>query len=179
MRPSRQALAGAFAAAVCVGAAGAALADCTDPALPGVDWRRCTMHSREFIDANLTGAKLKDGRFTRANFSNSNLSDIDGRRAKFIAAIARKTNFEGARLSGADFTDADLSKASFKGADLYRAQFQGAVLRGADLTGANTENADMLDADLSGARWVDGKTICAQGSIGQCKLEATPSGVSG
>ena len=179
MRLSRRFVARAFAAVVGIGGSGAALADCTDPPLPGVDWRRCTMHSREFVEADLTGAKLKDGRFTRANFSNSNLSLIDGRRAKFIDATARKTNFEGARLSGADFTKADLSEASFKNADLYRAQLQGAKLRGADFSGANTANADMLDADLSGARWVDGKTICAPGSIGQCKLEATSSGVSG
>jgi uncharacterized protein YjbI with pentapeptide repeats len=156
-----------------------ALADCAEPPQPGVDWRGCTMHSREFVDADLSQAKLRDGRFTRADFSNANLSGIDGRRAKFIDAVARKTSFEGARLSGADFTNADLAEANFKNADLYRAQFQGANLRGVNLTGAKIESADMADADLSGARWIDGKTICAEGSIGQCKLEATPERVSG
>lgn len=151
-----------------------AFADCADPPQPGVDWRRCTMHNRDFIDADLTGAKLKSGRFTRVDFSGTDLSKVDGRRAKFIDAVARKAKFDGARLTRADFTEADLTDVSFRNADLYGAQLQGAILKGADLTGAKLEDADLARADLSGARWVDGKTICAEGSIGQCKLGATP-----
>ena len=30
------------------------------------------------------------------------------------------------------------------------------------------EEVDLLRADLSGATWIDGRTICAEGSIGQC-----------
>lgn len=157
---------------------GAALADCTDPPQPKVDWRRCNMHAREFVNANLSDAKLKDGRFTQVDFSGSNLSGIDGRRAKFIAAVARKSNFDDARLIGADFTEANLSQATLKNANLYGAQLQSAVLRGADLTGANLDNASMAYADLSGARWTDGKTICAEGSIGQC-IPKSSSGASG
>ncbi len=158
--------------------AGPSLADCTDPPVPGVDWRRCTMHRAEFQGADLSGAKLKDGRFTRADFSGGNLSGVDARRAKFIDAVARGTNFDGARLIGADFTKADLTEASLKGADLYGAQFQHAVLRGADLTEAKIRRTNMAGADLSGVRWVDGETICAEGSIGHCK-RPTATGASG
>lgn len=158
--------------------AGPALADCTDPPLPGVDWRRCTMLRGEFKNVDLSGAKLKGGRFMRADFSGSDLSKVDARRAKFIDAVARGTIFDGARLIGADFTKADLTEASLKGADLYRAQFQNAVLRGADLTDAKIGRTNMAGADLSGVRWVDGETICAEGSIGHCK-RATGTGASG
>jgi uncharacterized protein YjbI with pentapeptide repeats len=51
---------------------------------------------------------------------------------------------------------------------LRRARFFRANLRGADLSGARTGGADMLNADLSGARWTDGKRVCAEGSLGQC-----------
>lgn len=158
----------------CLAWSAQAFADCADPPQPGVDWRKCSMHHRAFVDADLTGAKLKGGRFTNVDFSRTNFSEVDGRRAKFIDTIARKAKFDGARLTGADFTKADLSEASFKNADLYGAQLQEAVLRGADLTGAKIDSADMSRADLSGARWIDGKTICAEGSIGQCKLEPAP-----
>ena len=156
-----------------------ALADCSDPPGPKVDWRRCTMHAREFVDGDLTGARLKDGRFTRVNFSGSNLSGVDARRAKFIDAIAKGTSFDHARLSGADFTKATLTGASLKGADLYGAQFQKANLRGVDLSGAKIGKANMTGADLSGATWIDGETICAEGSIGQCKRPPKAAGASG
>ena len=41
-------------------------------------------------------------------------------------------------------------------------------MRGADLTNAVLEGADLLRTDFSGARWIDGRTICAEGSIGRC-----------
>ena len=43
-----------------------------------------------------------------------------------------------------------------------------ATLRNADLTDARMTGADLLKADLSGATWTDGRTVCAEGSIGQC-----------
>ncbi len=156
--------------------AGPALADCADAPGPGVDWRRCTMHQREFRDSDLTGAKLKDGRFTRVDFSGGDLGGIDGRRAKFIDAVLVGTNFDEARLSGADFSKADLTEASLRGADLFDAQLQEAVLRGADLTDARIQRANLSGADLSGATWVDGKTVCGEGSIGQCKRSRRPAG---
>ncbi|MEE9195513.1 MAG: pentapeptide repeat-containing protein, partial [Alphaproteobacteria bacterium] len=48
------------------------------------------------------------------------------------------------------------------------AKFFGTNLRGADFTGAKMRGADFFTADLSGATWTNGKTVCAEGSIGQC-----------
>ncbi|MDA0367818.1 MAG: pentapeptide repeat-containing protein, partial [Proteobacteria bacterium] len=44
-----------------------------------------------------------------------------------------------------------------------------AILIGANFSGARLEGADLLNADFSGATWTDGTTICAPGSIGQCR----------
>jgi uncharacterized protein YjbI with pentapeptide repeats len=146
-----------------------AMAACTDPARPGVDWNRCYHDGRNLGEVDLTGAKLRGARFNRADLQNSTLDQADGRRTKFVSAMLKGVRFEGANLTEADFTKADLTGASFKGANLRRARLFRAVLRGADLTGARLQAADLLKADLSGARWTDGETVCAEGSISQCK----------
>jgi uncharacterized protein YjbI with pentapeptide repeats len=156
-----------------------ALADCADPPAPRVDWRKCILTHRQFSGVDLTGARLKDSRFTRTDFSGANLSDADLRRAKFIDANMAGVKLDGARLAGADFTKADLSGASMRGVDLARTQLQRANLRGADLTDARLYETDMLEADLSGATWIDGKTVCAEGSISQCRRGAATGAGSG
>ena len=148
--------------------AGTVLAACTDPARPGVDWRRCYADERRLPGVDLSGAKLREARFARADLRGANFSGASARRAKFISASMAKTRFDNARLTEADFTKADLTGASFRGADLRRARLFRAKLRGADLSGARMTGADLLNADLSGATWIDGKTICAEGSNGQC-----------
>ncbi len=145
-----------------------AQAACSDPARPKVDWRRCYLDERVFKNVDLSGAKLRGSRFSRADLSGVNLSKADAHRVKFLTAKLKGVNFDGARLTEADFTKADLSGASFVGADLRRARLFRADLRGANLTNAKMTDADMLNADLSGATWTDGKTICAEGSLGQC-----------
>ena len=145
-----------------------AFAACTDTPAPGVNWQRCYLDKRHFQDVDLTGANLRSAFFARTDFTGSNFSGIDGRRAKFGTAILNNVRFDEARLIGADFTTSELAGASFKGADLRRARFFRANLRGVDLTGASLDGTDFLKADLSGATWVDGKTICPEVSIGQC-----------
>jgi len=167
-----------LAAAVVLFAA-PAHADCADPPQPGVDWRKCVMHKRQFAGVDLTGAKLKDGRFTRASFAGSNMTDTDLRRAKFIDGDLRKARLDGARLAGADFTKADMTGVSLRGTNLTRAEFQFAVLRDADFTDAHLGGADFLNADLSGATWIDGKTVCAEGSISFCRFSPTNGQGSG
>jgi uncharacterized protein YjbI with pentapeptide repeats len=146
----------------------AAQAACTDPARPGADWRRCYFDGRVFSNADLSGAHMRDARFIRARLSGSNLSKVDAHRAKFVSAIVDNVRFDEARLTEVDFTKADLRKSTFLKADLRRARFNKSNLRGADLSGAKLKGADLLNADLSGATWTDGKTICAEGSFGQC-----------
>jgi len=145
-----------------------ALAACTDPARPEVDWRRCYMDERVFKAVDLSGARLRDARFSRADLTGANFSKSDSHRSRFYSAKLKGAKFDGARVTEADFTKADLAGASFVDADLRRARLFRANLRGANLTGAKLKGADFLNADLSGATWIDGKTICAEGSLGQC-----------
>lgn len=156
----------AFAGACLV--SGPTLAGCTDAAAPGVDWWRCYLDGKDLRNVDLTGARLRGATFARADLSDSNLSKVDGFRAKFVSAKATNARFDGARLEEADLTKVDLSGASFVDANLRHALFFRANLRGADLTGARMSGADLLNADLSGATWTDGKKVCAEGSIGQC-----------
>ena len=173
MRPRRQILAPALVAALAaLGGVGISPqpshAACTDPPRPGVDWTRCDFSERVFENFDVSGGALRDARFIRTRFTEANLSGANAHRAKFITAILPKARFDNAKVTEADFTKANLSGASFKGADLRRARLFRANLRGADLTGARIQGADLLNADLSGVRWVDGVTICAEGSKGTC-----------
>ncbi len=147
---------------------GSARADCTDAAAPGVDWRRCYMDRRDFSNRDLSGARLRDATFARANLSGTDFSEVDGYRVKFYTATMRNAKFDRARLAEADFSKANLTGASFKNANLRRAKFFDTILRDADLSGAKMRGADLFNADLSGATWIDGKKVCAEGSIGQC-----------
>lgn len=155
-----------------------ALADCTDFAQPGVYWRRCVQDGQDLRDADLTGAVLRDASFKRANLSGADLSGADARNAKLVSAQMHGTMLDGANLVRADLTKADLQGASLREADLTRAKLFRANLREADLTGARLEGTDLLNAELGGATWVDGTTICAEDSVGQCHPSRTQREVS-
>ncbi|MCG8507204.1 MAG: pentapeptide repeat-containing protein [Sphingomonadales bacterium] len=149
--------------------AGPASASCTDPPRPGVDWTRCIYAEREMTGVDLKGARLRDSKFTRSDLSNGTLAGIDGRRAKFVSSILRDADFTDAVLREADFTKADLTGANLSGSDLSKARLFRTILRGANLTGATMTGTDLWQADVSGATWTDGTTICAEGSVGQCR----------
>jgi len=145
-----------------------AMAGCTDPPSPKVNWQRCIFDGLDISQVDLSGARLRDGSFFRANLDGSNLSNINAFKVKFVNAQMRGVILDGAKLSEADFTKADLTKASFQGADLRRARFFEAVLRGANFSNARLRGVDFTRADLTGAIWTDGKRICGEGSIGRC-----------
>ena len=147
---------------------GPVLADCTDVPAPGVYWRRCLQDGQDLRGVDLTGATLRDASFKRADLSDAILSDIEGQRAKFVSSIMQNTRLDRANLVRADLTNADLTGASLVGADLTNARLFRADLSRADLTGARLGGTDLLKAILAGATWVDGKTICAKDSVGQC-----------
>jgi uncharacterized protein YjbI with pentapeptide repeats len=164
--------------------AGPALADCVDVPAPGVYWRRCVQDGQDLRGVDLTGATLRDASFKRANLAGADLTDADGRRAKFVSSAMQNVRLDGANLVRADLTNADLTGASLVGVDLTSARLFHADLSGADLTGARLNNTDLLKAKFAGATWIDGKTICAEDSVGQCHSarpghsisEAEPSG---
>jgi uncharacterized protein YjbI with pentapeptide repeats len=149
-------------------AATPALAACTDPAGPEVNWRRCYQDARNLVAVDLTGAQLRDATFQRSALDRATLAGADAYRAKFISATLTEAVFDGARLTESDFTSADLTGASLKDADLRNARFVGATMVGVDLSGARLGGAELRNADLSGATWVDGTRVCAEGSRGQC-----------
>lgn len=159
---------GCVVALVLTAWAAPALADCADVPKPGVDWRRCVMSKRDFSGVDLSGARLKDGRYLRSKFVETNFSGADLRRTKFIEADAHGAIFDKARLNGADLTNANLAGASFKGANLTDTAFYGANMTGVDFTGAKIHDAILTGANLAGARWIDGETICAEDSVSQC-----------
>jgi uncharacterized protein YjbI with pentapeptide repeats len=155
-------------ALVCLVQASDARAACTDPPAPEVNWQRCILDGQDLRDVDLSSARLRDASFFRADLSRSDLTGVSGFKAKFFNAVMREAKLDEAKLSEADFTKADLTGASMAGADLRRVRFFDAVLREADLTGARLTGADMTRANLSGATWVDGKRVCAEGSLGRC-----------
>ena len=131
---------------------------CTDPPGAGVNWQRCNFDGLELAAVDLSGARLRDASFFRADLSGSTMTDIRSSRAKFVNAVLKEAVLDGAKLS----------EASSVGADLRLARLFRATLRGADLTNARLGGADLNRADLSGATWTDGTRICAEGSIGRC-----------
>lgn len=145
-----------------------AFAGCTDPARPGVNWQGCFHNERPFVRVDITGANLRGAELARTDFSGSILKNVDARRAKFFSAKMTGVILNDANLTSADFTNADLVGASLINANLRSATLFRANLRGANLKGAVLNNADLLKADLSGATWVDGKTICGEGSVSRC-----------
>jgi len=145
-----------------------ALADCTDPPGPAVNWRRCIFDRLDLQAVDLTGAELRDASFFRADLTGSTLENVKAFRAKFVNAMMTGGQLAGADLREADMTKVHLSGADLTAADLRRTRLFEANLRGADLTGAKLGGADLTRADLSGATWTDGKKVCGEGSIGRC-----------
>jgi uncharacterized protein YjbI with pentapeptide repeats len=153
-------------------------ANCTDVPAPGVYWRRCLQDGQDLHAVDLTGATLREASFERADLSEAILVEVDARRAKFISTTLQKAHLDRANLVRADFTNADLRGASLAGADLTMARMFRADLSGANLTGARLADTDLLKAVLAGATWIDGKTVCAEDSIGQCHPAPPDHGIS-
>jgi uncharacterized protein YjbI with pentapeptide repeats len=144
------------------------LAECADVPAPGVYWRRCLQDGQDLRGVDLTGATLRDASFERTDLTEAILVEADARRAKFISATLQKARLDHANLVRADLTNADLTDASLVGVDLTMARMFRADLSRANLTGARLASTDLLKAVLAGATWIDGKTICAEDSVGQC-----------
>lgn len=146
-----------------------AFAACSDPASAGVDWRRCRLDGLSFANADLKDADLRNGSFRRSDFGGADLTGARARSAKFIEGNLADAVLDRTELTRADLTASDLAGASLRGAGLRSARLFRANLRGADLTGAVLDDADLFLADLGGATWTDGRTVCAEGSVGRCE----------
>ena len=146
-----------------------AIAACTDPPAPGVDWRRCNFDRFPLAKVDLTGATLDNASFNWADLSGSVFANVEGGRTRFARATLTGVDFSGANLRDADFSQADLQGASFADANLIDVRFHNAKLQGADFSGARIRDADFFRADLSGATWIDGERVCAEGSNTFCR----------
>lgn len=142
---------------------------CTDAARPEVNWRRCYHNGLSLVGIDIQGALLRDASFQRTDLSEANLMGVDGFRTKFISAILVGVQLQGARLIEADFTRAVLHGANFEGADLRFTKFVNSDLRGANFTNARFRRTDFRNARLDGVVWVDGRTICREGSVSRCR----------
>jgi len=80
--------------------AGPALAGCTDPPAPGVEWRRCLLEESELAGANLQRAVLAGADLRRATLFRADLTNADLTGANLSGA-----NLSGAMLGGARWTD--------------------------------------------------------------------------
>lgn len=100
---------------------------------------------------DLTGTRLRGGRFPRANFRYSILSKADLTEADLREANLRHVLLNGANLSRADLRGADLSHANLRGANLTDAKLDGAILKGAQGISQNVfftqEILDTLNAE--------------------------------
>src|SRR5690606_42090223 len=85
---------------------GSAMADCSDFAAPGVNWRRCLQDGQDLRGDDLSGATLDDAAFKRADLSGANLARADARRAKSVSATTHDGILDEARLRRADLTSA-------------------------------------------------------------------------
>ena len=90
------------------------------------------------------GCDLSGRILTGARMSNSNFS-----RADFSGAVMARADASGSAFEEADFTDADLSSAKLADAICPRATFERAVLRRSDVSGADFTRADFTHADVS------------------------------
>jgi hypothetical protein len=134
--------------------------NCAASPAPAVDWRNCRLAGLNAAGADLRGlngqnAGLSAARLGAADLTSALLDYADLRKADLAYALLPKASLRGADLRAADLTNADLS-----GADLRFADLRGTLLGGALLDGAK----------LGKALWGDGQ-ICAEGSLGACRVE--------
>lgn len=134
-----------------------ALADCTAPPAPRVNWSNCRMEGAVLARADLTGANLGNADFSGGDFHGSAMVDADLSYA--VMSIAD--------LRGADLSRANLKGISLRGADLAHANLSGADLSYADLQGANLVGVTLGNTRFDHAIWVD-RAVCTAGSVDQC-----------
>ena len=75
-----------------------------------------------------------------------------------------------------DWINCNKTGLNLRNANLEVAKLSGTIFTGADLRGANLAGAEINistkfeGAKLGGATWIDGKTVCAEGSISKCSV---------
>jgi hypothetical protein len=121
------------------------------PTLSGTAYTQVMVVGRDFIGANLRGARL-----VRLDLRGKDFQDADAAGAMFAGSL----------LNGANFSHADLRGADLRGACLRGAEFNGANLAGADFTNADVTGATVASTSTSTAiGWGSGSesSVCPEG----------------
>ena len=129
---------------------------------PSVNGEPVTQEDIDEMD--LDGAILT-GDFSGFDFTGRNLSTAVLNGAKFENAKFVNAKFNGARLWFGWFVGADFTGAELQGADLSYGNFTRAIFTTAKMPGNSFKTRDAI---FDEAVWTDGKTICAEGSLGRC-----------
>ena len=109
------------------------------PDLRNEDLSESNLNNVNFIDAKLSGVKLKNAHLCKANFSNADL---------------RGANLSGAKIVGTNFSNTDLSKADFTSAYAVdnipncsdNVKFTNSTIKGTNFFKAKLNNADFTKA---------------------------------
>ncbi len=121
------------------------------PTLSGPAYTQAMVADRNFIGANLSGARL-----VRLDLRGKSFQHADG------AGVV----FAGSLLNGANFSHADLRGADLRGTCLRGADFTGSDLAGADFTNADVTAATVAPAAIfSAIGWASGSasSVCSLG----------------
>ena len=103
-------------------------------------------------EVDLSGAKLRDAHFGRADLSGASLRYCDLNFANFMGARLNGAELNNSGAGKANFTLAELRECSLAETGLMEATFTEATLDQANLRGANLRHATMNSARLPGAK---------------------------
>lgn len=152
--------------------------NCDSPPAAGVNWSNCRMPGVSLVNEDLSAATLNSvemtsanlgyGRFMEADMSYGNFSGSNMSHARLERAVLKGADLRGTRMVNANLSHANLQYAILRGADLSHATLEGANLGRADMRSADLTGTILTRALLDEAIWTDG-TVCAAGSIGQCR----------
>ena len=149
----------------------------------------------QFIDANLSGARLQGADLSNANISLVNLSDAYVNFAVLKDAKLTDVDLTGARVWNIDLSDSRMFKVTMPCAQLDDANLSGANLQEVNLSGAHIQYSDLsnaivgadlpeafflasslcqarfLGSDLSGARILSSVTGLTQGQLDAARAD--------
>ncbi|MEO1527459.1 MAG: pentapeptide repeat-containing protein [Planctomycetota bacterium] len=118
--------------------------------LRGTDLTRADLSGATLDGVQSELAFYEEARFERARVLNSNYSDSDLKRSKWLGASVQKVGFTNADLRQTDFSYSTLSHCGFVNADLSKASFFEADLTGCEFSHAIMEGVDFRRARLRG-----------------------------
>jgi len=129
-----------------------ALSQCSKADFSGANLGRTRLVLATAIDANFTGADLREAVFTGADCRGAVLTG-----ARMGLFRGGKATFDGGRLIGADLSATDLSGASMQNCRAWGARFNASNAVGLDLTRSDVHGSDFRQADLQMANLTNAK----------------------